>query len=414
MHNIMAYRLKWYRENFLAFLHRYQQMLLMVVFSLLPMAFSEDFLLGLIKLASSPIFSLFNSDITIHVRLLMLISVQTVYTLWIAMQKKAVTGSPLSEYLMTLPIKKQDCWNINLAVMLRANNIMWLPLIMAITSTILTQDTTLLITYNLINILSVACLIVLAQMLWLYRSTKIYLILLAVNILYVSTTLLEPSKTNTLFTVVVMALLAFTVKFFPQQVSVQLCLTLSTIKPNNRNASAISKRGGLIAIIAIHIKMLLAFFKIQTTYRMLVGILLSSLCIFILRKSGLTLSLEYLLLFMAIEVLIASEFFSLINTEREKTLPFISSLPIQKGFWLLLDSSSVLFLTMLMALPLLMHVNGILHLTTLFTLLVFTSSLVVAQFLARKIFQKQAASASITLCITWSFIGFLFATTGTT
>ena len=401
--NILSFRLRWYRQNFLAFLRRYQHALFLVVFTTIPIAGNSDFIFAILAGVAQPVLSVIDTNGMLLFRLLTLMAVQVGFTVWIVLQKNAVLGNPLTRYLMTLPISESQRWNLNLGVLLRGNNIAWLVFVAAIAYIVQAKGLTIDSLQGILNIFSIVCLVLFAQILWFYRSLFVAFVLLFIDCIYLSSGLLFDGLGAIALSLVALVALLTSLIAFPHVFGAYLWMNVSAGKQRIINPTTIKpgKRSSLLSIFNIYLKILFDSYVYSTILRLFIGLLISLFIVIVLRQSGLTISAGYLAFFFSVISFIASETFSVLIAERKKILLLLDSLPIRSWFWYLVDSFIVFYLVLIMSAPVVVYlaIKKMISATNILEMSIYLVLLVSTLFFVRSNLEKQGAVASATICI---------------
>lgn len=410
--NILSFRLRWYRQNFLAFLRRYQHALFLVVFTTIPISGNSDFIFSILARVAQPVLSVIDSNGMLLSRLLTLMTVQVGFTVWIVLQKNAVLGNPLTRYLMSLPMSECQRWNLNLSVLLRGNNIAWLVFVAAIAYIIEGNGLTIDSFQGVINIFSVVCLVLFAQILWFYRSLFVASVLFFIDCIYLSSGLLLDGLGAIALSLVILVASLTSLIAFPHVFGAYLWMNTSAGKQRIINPTTMKpgKHSSLRSIFNIHLKTLFDSYVYSTILRLFIGLLISLFVITVLRQSGLTISVGHLAFFFSVISFIASETFSVLVAERKKILLLLDSLPIRSWFWYLVDSFIVFYLVLIMSAPVVVYlsIKKMISATNILEMSIYLLLLVSILFFVRSKLEKQGAVASAAICIAGTLGCFLY------
>ena len=248
-------------------------------------------------------------------------------------------------------------------------------------------------------------------MLWFYRSAVTFLLLLVVSVLYVASSLLHLSAIAVVVSSVFLVLLIFLLVYFPYLFERYLWLHVS-VGDRSRSSQSIIFQDDSVSILGIMnivFKVLFDAYLYSTIIRCGICFTLSFLVIYILRHSGLSLSLDYFVFYLSAVTFVASETYSVLRVERKKIMLLLVSLPVKPGFWFVLDSVVIYSMVMVLSSPVFSYavMNHMIGLIGVVTLGVYVLLLVCLLFWVRNTFEKQGAVVSAAVCIMGTLLGFL-------
>ncbi len=181
-HKLLSYRLQWYYELILEKIKRSKSIVIFfAILMLAPFGLFDAFLVQPIINIGYPKFPTFS------IVFFMLI-LQAVFLFWVKIQEEAVSAPAVKKYFNALPISSFKHYLVNMTVLLVANNILWIPFLVALFKAPYSVMTDFI--DQLLFVLNISALITsifAMQLQWLYRHYYAFIFLLMVDLLlYVS------------------------------------------------------------------------------------------------------------------------------------------------------------------------------------------------------------------------------------
>jgi hypothetical protein len=135
-----------------------------------------------LKLFSAPLlYVIYYADFFIE-RLAALFAIQLAALGWILIQGNAVTGADFFKYIKTLPINSRVIYSVEIQMLFRANNLIWLIFLISVFSIPYSKWTNIDLLLSFFLIASISLSIIIFQFFWLYRINKLFYALLCIDL----------------------------------------------------------------------------------------------------------------------------------------------------------------------------------------------------------------------------------------
>lgn len=335
---LFKHRLEWYRRQMLDKLLKYKHMIVIIVALCVP-TFA-----GLFSLIASSLLIIFKSDIPSWQSFLALLLWQSLGLIWVTMQKQAIMGGAIREYISTLPLSHWRQLAIDLRLLVIANNLLWIPLIIAIfyngfAGVPPTSNYLLWILQFLFFILALLAL----QLNWLNQRYIHIFVIFAADFLAILSLHYLNTIIHSCLLIMAIAVAAYSLLSLQQTNFSKYFFSFGGWKPIS---NLIAPR--LFPVLAIQWAILFRYSRLQTGLR-LTGIILLLLCLWgiLLVGNQAIQKSHFIHIILTVETLIISGFYPHLYEAHQHHHGYFTSLPLTSIFWLLKDVIFMLTITVL-------------------------------------------------------------------
>ncbi|MEO8400846.1 MAG: hypothetical protein ABI597_03480 [Gammaproteobacteria bacterium] len=341
-----------------------------------------------------------NSSIALVFSLLI---TQAIYLGWIAFQEEAVTATRVKNYFNALPISPVKNYIVDLAVLFIANNIFWIPIIVAlINAPYAAMHATLAPYIFVIRILTLTVSILAIQMQWIYRQYFSFVFLTITNLLLYLGSIVLSQRLSLL--VAILAFVSALLFSFPKQ----LKLNIPTRFFSSRSKYSLALPGySRFQFLKLTYSVLIKKYLVESFVRCTLSIaILIFGCFAIVLGDSLNAQLWSVAL-LSVVALAFSGFFPLLKESREQYSLYFRSLPISQLYWYMLDWLAITILMLILggvyASTLMIYQK--MSLSEVFWIITSSGVLVLLLCYVRNRFRTFNALLSIIVTVAWVTIG---------
>ena len=373
--HLLKHRMHWYRHTLFNELVQTKHVLFLML------AVSGLSLSDWAHAVSMPILTLIQGTTSSFYYLATLLTIQSIYLGIVVVQKKAL--KPLAyAYLQSLPIYPKQHRIINLIMLLVANNLLWLPILISLSTHHHWKETLQLLT------LSLAILSIQAQYLENGRVNAVIMMMGLNSLAYFSVFTQSPSLLYLNFGCTLSSLFMF------------------------RNQSILLPKPKVSFLQPIHLFQLIPFIGLQLAIckrqyfmkfllRVISSVALLLLGFEVITQGNPDNSFSIITLVVCFVMMIWSSFYPLMKQSRESYAPYLLSLPMNNTIWLTMDYLFVTSVASLFSLCFIVLLKSHQKITLSSALYLVLSSLLLSVLLLpiRNFFSKQGAWISfLTVC----------------
>lgn len=402
----LTLRLKWYRQEFFIYIKRYRIALTFMALWILPIIAADyNVMVNFFKVVALPFIEVSNSNDVSSESIVYLALLQIFFVAWIANQKNAVIGNPLTTLVASFPISSLDIWKTNVLVVAYAGNFLWLVFFAPIIYFFNALDDGFLLLSRLFELVIIALLIIVAQTAWIYRQLKLFFGVFILDGFYLLLPRLDGEALGLCLMLLYIIFFGFILVCFPKMFAGDLrifSVEKSAKKGQTRSIALISP--SYFIIVSIYLRMLFGGSSVSTVVKIAAGGLVALLIVHILQVSQLEPNVSYIYICFSFFAFYASSIFPDLSLSRESMKPIFLALPIPRGYWFVCDCLAALCCFFIMSSPLLVYsiANNIFSILNMLFMLANCALLLLLLYPLRNSFKEHGGVAAFSLLTLWS------------
>lgn len=403
----LTLRLTWYRQEFFIYIKRYRIALTFMALWILPIIASDyNVMISFFKVVALPFIEVSNSNGVSIASIVYLALLQIFFVAWIANQKNAVIGNPLTTLSASFPISSLDIWKTNVLVVTYAGNLMWLIFLAPIIYFFNALDDGFLLLSRLFELVIIALLIIVAQTAWIYRQLRLFFGICILDGFYLLLPRLDGEALGLCLLLLYIVFFGMILVYFPKMFTGELRIFSieKSAKKNCQARSIVLVPPSCFIIVSIYLKMLFGGSSVSTVVKIAAGGLVALFIVHILQVSRLESNVSYIYICFYFFAFYASSIFPDLSLGRESMKPIFMALPIPRGYWFVCDCLAALCCFFIMSSPLLVYsiAKNIFSILNMLFMLASCALLLILLYPLRNGFKEHGGVAAFSMFTLWS------------